>query len=37
VAAPLQSLLLNAAADLVHDLGAQLDDVEGVEDGDCVG
>ena len=37
VAAPAERLLLDAAADLVDDLGAELDDVEGVEDRDRVG
>jgi len=32
VAAAVQLFLLDAAADLVHDLGAELDDVEGVQD-----
>jgi hypothetical protein len=31
VAAPAELLLLHAAADLVDDLGAELDDVEGVQ------
>ena len=37
MAAPVQGFLLDAAADLVDDLGAQLDDVEGVEHRDGVG
>ncbi len=32
VAAAVQLLLLDAAADLVDDLGAELDDVDGIED-----
>jgi len=32
VAAPAELLLLDAPADLVDDLGAELDDVEGVQD-----
>ena len=37
VAAPVQGLLLDPAAGLVHDLGAELDDVERVQDRDRVG
>ena len=37
VAAAAEGVLLDAAADLVDDLGAQADDVEGVEHGDRVG
>ena len=37
VAAPAQGVLLDAAADLVDDLGAEPHHVEGVEDGDRVG
>jgi hypothetical protein len=37
VAAVAQLLLLDAAADLVDDLCAEPDDVEGVQDGDRVG
>ena len=37
VATPVQGVLLDAAADLVDDLGAELDDVERVEHGDRVG
>ena len=37
VAAVAQGVLLDPAADLVDDLGAELDDVEGVQDGDRVG
>jgi hypothetical protein len=36
VSAPVQGLLLDAAADLVHHLGAELDDVERVQDRDGV-
>ena len=37
VTAPAQGVLLDAAADLVDDLGAELDDVEGVQHRDGVG
>ena len=35
--APAEGVLLDPASDFVDDLGAQLDDVKGVEDGDRVG
>jgi hypothetical protein len=37
VAAAAQSVLLDAAADFVDDLGAQSDHMKGVKDGDRVG
>ena len=37
VPAPAQGVLLDPAADLVDDLGAELDDVEGVQHRDRVG
>ena len=36
-ATPVQGLLLDAASDLIERLAGELDDVEGVEDGDGVG
>lgn len=36
VAAPVPCVLLDAAADFGHDLGAELDDVNGIQDGDRV-
>jgi hypothetical protein len=36
VAAPAEGVLLDSAADLIHHLGAEADDVEGVQNGDRV-